>query len=320
MRANAEPAAGAGGHVADPGRVEVGALAAGAAADLRARRALPRDPQLHPARGAPPGRRGVRRDLRRLPHRGHRGARGAGGHGGAASRLAPGADGRRDRAARPDRGGGDAGRRHGPGGDRHRPELVAPRRAPRRSARSAHRSAPPSRPEAWRRRSSAGRAPGWSARWRTRATSPASATDIAGRPLRSAAIRFMQARSQAELTRAAARGHRRDPGRRRARMGQLRRHRQPGAQRHARRRHRADGRVRVLRAGPVRQLSLARPDAGGDLLPARHPPSRARDRDRARRRLRGVGRARRRPAAHSLSAAGPASSTATRPPAKCRPR
>ena len=96
---------------------------------------------------------------------------------------------------------------------------------------------------------------------------------IAGRPLRSAAIRAMQSASEREIRSrlpeivAAVARRGRDRGRR-ARVRQRRRHRQPRADRRGRGRRRAHRRLGLLRAGAVRQLPLARARAGGVLLPA----------------------------------------------------
>ena len=97
--------------------------------------------------------------------------------------------------------------------------------------------------------------------------------DVPGRPLRSAAIRFMQGRSEAELAD-------RLPGV----IAALREvadlefvncggHGQPGAERETRGRHRADRRVRVLCPRAVRHLPLAGAQPRGHVLPARDPPA-----------------------------------------------
>ena len=179
------------------------------------------------------GRRGLRRHLRRLSERRSR----------ARSRSS-----RRSPPQRPDahpalivdepaqldliESAARAGRRHSAGRDRHRPELVAraagalarigPKRSPIRTAEQARRLAEEIERRPGTRLVGAMAYEGHIAGVGDR---------IPGRPVRSAAIRLMQARSEAELAPAPAGGDRRDPRGRGARVGELRRHRQPLAER-----------------------------------------------------------------------------------------
>ena len=197
------------------------------------------------------------------------------------------------------------------------PSWWARRRAAVRIGPKRCRSGPASRRGGSRMRSSGVPGPALSARWPTRATSRASATrSRAGRceARRSASCRPLRGRAGPAP---AGRG-RRDSRGRGPRVGELWRHRQPLAERAARRRDRAHGGLGLLRAGLFDNYRSLDPDAGSGVLPRRDAPAPVPGMDDgARWRVRRVGRA------------GPTGSHVppwrrarppTRAPARCRRR
>ena len=250
-------------------------------------------------------RPGVRRPRGRLPDRRPHGARRAGRAGRPGSRRGAGPDGRLPSPPRPDRVGHPRRGRAAAGLPRFRPGLVAGEGQARADRPEALADQDPDQARAMAAEISERPGTRLAGVMAYEAQIAGVGDRIRGRPLRSAAIRWMQAASEREIRRrlpqlvaAVSRAGR-------ARVRERRRDRQRGAHRRRRNGDRGDRRVRLLRALPVRRLPLPGPDSRGLLRDSGGPPAEPDLRHGARRRIPGIGRGRRRPAAQAVPAGGP---------------